>query len=142
MEIELVRSKIHNATVTEADVDYEGSIGIDLDLLIASDIVPYEMVHVWNVTNGSRLQTYAIPEKAGSKAIKTNGCAALHCKVGDRIIIASVARANPENTVGFRPTVVILTEGNFVKSISQGRRSQTHMWKDIIKLVSSKLLGD
>lgn len=130
MEIELIRSKIHNAIVTEADVDYEGSIGIDIDILEMSDIVPYEMVHVWNVTNGNRLMTYAIPEQSGSKSIKTNGCAALHCRVGDRIIIASVARVKVENvSQNYRPTVLILKENNDVKELKKGLMSKSYIWE-------------
>lgn len=117
MLLELVRSKIHRATVTEADVDYEGSIGIDADLLRLADILPYELVHVWNVTRGSRLVTYAIEAPAGSKEIKTNGGAALHNLPGDIVIIAAFARFEPWEAKGFSPTIVIVDSKNDVKSV-------------------------
>jgi aspartate 1-decarboxylase len=90
----LFKSKIHRATVTQADLDYEGSVTIDATLLRAADILPYEKVHIWNRTNGSRLETYALEGAAGSGVICVNGAAAHHAKPGDIVIIATFAEAN------------------------------------------------
>src|SRR5438552_663263 len=87
----LFKSKIHRATVTHADLDYEGSITIDAELMRAADIVPYEKVAVWNVTRGSRLETYAIEGGAGSGLVCVNGAAAHHNQPGDVVIIATFA---------------------------------------------------
>lgn len=87
--ISVCKGKIHRATVTGCDVDYEGSITIDRDLLDAAGIVDGELVHVWNITNGERLETYAIPAERGSGTICLNGAAALKCSVGDKVIIAA-----------------------------------------------------
>ena len=78
----LFKSKIHRATVTQADLDYEGSVTIDATLLRAADILPYEKVHIWNRTNGSRLETYALEAPAGSGVICVNGAAAHHAQPG------------------------------------------------------------
>ncbi|MGC8863516.1 MAG: aspartate 1-decarboxylase [Armatimonadota bacterium] len=85
----LCKGKIHRATVTGCDVDYVGSITVDEDLLDAAGIVDGELVHVWNVTNGERLETYAIPAERGSGVVCLNGAAALRCSVGDKVIIAA-----------------------------------------------------
>lgn len=87
----MLKSKIHRATVTEANLEYEGSVSIDTDLLAAADILPYEAVDLWDCTNGARLRTYAIPGKAGSGEICVNGAAAHLIKPHDVIIIASWA---------------------------------------------------
>ena len=83
------RAKIHRATVTQADLDYEGSLSIDRDLMDAADIAEFEEVHVWNVTRGTRLTTYAIEAERGSGVICVNGAAAHLVHVGDLIIIAT-----------------------------------------------------
>jgi aspartate 1-decarboxylase len=94
--LNLCKGKIHRATVTCCDIDYVGSITIDADLLDASGIVDGEMVHVWNVSNGERLETYAIPGERGSGEICLNGAAARRCAVGDKVIIvASVLTDEP-----------------------------------------------
>ena len=85
----LLKSKIHRATVTEANVEYEGSVTIDENLLDASDILPYEQVDIWNCTSGTRLTTYAIKGERGSGEICVNGAAAHLVKPGDCVIIAS-----------------------------------------------------
>ena len=79
----LFKSKIHRATVTQADLDYEGSVTIDATLMRAADILPYEKVHIWNRTNGSRLETYALEGPAGSGVICVNGAAAHLARPGD-----------------------------------------------------------
>ena len=91
MQRKLLKSKIHRATVTRSDLHYEGSIAVDALLLEAADIRAFEAVHIWNITNGSRLQTYAIPVEAGSGEVCLNGAAARMAAAGDLIIIASFA---------------------------------------------------
>jgi len=111
----LFRSKIHRATVTQADLDYEGSVTIDADLMRAADILPYEKVHIWNRTNGSRLETYALEGAAGSGVICVNGAAAHHAQPGDVVIIATFAEAADEAEArAWRPTVVHVDANNRV----------------------------
>ena len=87
--LQMCKGKIHRATVTSCDVDYVGSVTVDADLLDAADIIDGELVHVWNVTNGERLETYAIPAERGSGIVCLNGAAAHLCAVGDKVIIAA-----------------------------------------------------
>ena len=87
--LNICKGKIHRATVTECDVNYVGSIAVDQDLLDAADIIDGEPVHVWNINNGERLETYAIPAERGSGKVCVNGAAALRCSVGDKVIIAA-----------------------------------------------------
>ena len=91
---QVLSAKIHRATVTEANVNYIGSITIDQDLLDAVDMVPGELVHVWNVTNGERLETYTISGARGTGVICMNGPAALRCEVGHKVIVAAFALAD------------------------------------------------
>lgn len=111
----LFKSKIHRATVTHADLDYEGSLTIDADLMNAADIVPYEEVHVWNVTRGTRLSTYAIQGERGSGVICINGAAAHHNRPGDLVIIATFAQVAEEHARNHWPTVVLVDEKNRIK---------------------------
>ncbi len=107
MKRSLFKSKIHRATVTHADLTYEGSVTIDEDLLQAANILPYERVHIWNASNGSRLETYALPGPSGSGVICVNGAAARHAQPGDIVIIATFAEAVDEAEArAWRPTVV------------------------------------
>lgn len=94
MKRTMLKSKIHRATVTEANLEYEGSITIDEDLLRAADILPYEQVDLYDCTNGSRLHTYAIPGEPGSGEICVNGAAAHLVKPHDVLIIASYVQAD------------------------------------------------
>src|SRR5215470_12533545 len=87
----MLKSKIHRATVTHADVDYEGSLTLDADLLEAADILPFEEVHVWNVTRGTRFQTYAMVGERRSGVVCVNGAAAHLAVPGDLIIVATYA---------------------------------------------------
>ena len=106
MRRSLFKSKIHRATVTDADLDYEGSVTIDQDLMRAADILPYEHVHIWNVTNGSRLSTYALAGEAGSGVICINGAAARHAQPGDKVIIATFAEMEEAEARIWKPVVV------------------------------------
>lgn len=106
MVIEILKSKIHRVHVTEANVDYVGSITIDEALMEASNIICGEKVQVVNVTNGERLETYAIPGERESGVICLNGAAAHKAKVGDIVIIISYAQMDFEEAKRFKPTVV------------------------------------
>ena len=88
----MMKSKMHRATVTDTNLDYEGSLTIDTDLLDAADILPHEQIHVWDVTNGTRLITYALPGDRGSGDVCVNGAGAHLIKTGDVIIIATLRR--------------------------------------------------
>jgi aspartate 1-decarboxylase len=111
----LFRSKIHRATVTQADLDYEGSVTIDATLMRAADILPYEKVHIWNRTNGSRLETYALEGPADSGVICVNGAAAHLARPGDMVIIATFAEAVDEAEArAWRPIVVHVDSANRV----------------------------
>lgn len=103
--------------VTEADLHYEGSITIDQELLDEAGILPYEKVQVLNITNGSRLETYTIAGKRGSRVCCLNGAAARMTQVGDRIIVISYADMTPEEAKQHEPKVVIVDEKNNPKKI-------------------------
>ena len=108
----LLRGKIHGAIVTGADLHYEGSISIDAELLDASGIAPFESVHVWNVTNGERFETYAIESPSGSGEILLNGAAARRAQVGDQVIIAAYAWLTAEDLASHKPKIVLLQGRN------------------------------
>ena len=106
------KAKIHRATVTHADLDYEGSVTIDEDLLEASGILEYEAVHVWNITRGTRLQTYAIKGERGSGIICINGAAAHLNRPGDMVILATFAELEESEARSFVPSVVLVDAKN------------------------------
>ena len=108
----LLSAKIHRATVTAADVDYEGSVTVPPELLEAAGIVPYESVHLWNTTRGSRLETYAIAGLPGSSDVCANGAAAHLIRPGDRIILASYAWVPIEELAQHRPKLIFVDEAN------------------------------
>jgi aspartate 1-decarboxylase len=108
----MLKSKIHRATVTGADLHYEGSITIDRDLMDAADIVSYEKVAVWNVTNGSRLETYAIEGQRGSGVICLNGAAARLVAPKDLVIIASFVNMENAEAIKYEPKLVFVDEQN------------------------------
>lgn len=108
----MCKSKIHRATITEANLSYEGSITVDESLLEAASIVPYEMVQVLNVNNGQRFETYAIPGPKGSGQICLNGAAARLGVVGDKVIILSTAVVDESEVPAFSPQVVFVNEKN------------------------------
>lgn len=106
MYIEVLKSKIHRVTVTEANLDYIGSITIDSDLLDAANMIENERVDIYNITNGERLSTYVIRGEAGSGVIGINGAAAHKAHVGDLLIIASYATMDFEDAKKWHPTVI------------------------------------
>lgn len=114
MRLNIFKSKIHRATVTHADLEYEGSVTIDSDLLDAANILPNEAVHIWNVTRGTRLITYALAGPRGSGAICINGAAAHLNKPGDLVIIATYADMEPEEARSYVPVVIRVDKDNRV----------------------------
>ena len=112
MQRMMFKSKIHRATVTEADLHYEGSITIDRDLLRAADIWPHERVEVYNITNGERFCTYALEGTPGSGVICVNGAAAHLAQPGHKVIIATYAQMEEKDLPGFAPQVVLVDEAN------------------------------
>jgi len=112
MNLTLLKAKIHRATVTHAELHYEGSIAIDGRLLDISGIREYEQVHVFNVSNGKRFITYAIRAEAGSGTISVNGAAAHRADPGDLVIIATYAQLAEAEAEGFQPTLVYVDEHN------------------------------
>ncbi|MBM4091853.1 MAG: aspartate 1-decarboxylase [Planctomycetes bacterium] len=112
MQRTLLKSKIHRATVTEADLDYEGSVTIDGELLEAADIIHHEQVDIYDITNGERLTTYAIPGPPGMGGICINGAAARKVHAGDLVIVVSYARYEEQEAKHHRPKVVHVDERN------------------------------
>lgn len=116
----LLKAKIHHARVTEACVDYIGSIAMDESLMAMVDVLPGERVCLWNVTNGERLETYALPAPAGSGSIIVNGAAARRCSVGDKIIVACFLLTDEI----IRPKLIRVDENNrFVEWLHDNTRS-------------------
>ncbi len=113
----MLRAKIHRATVTEANLHYEGSITIPPDLLRISGIAEYEAVHVWNVTRGTRFETYAILGEEGERSICVNGAAAHLAGPGDLVIIAAFADVPESQVATFRPTVVFVDSANTMTEV-------------------------
>jgi len=113
----LLKSKIQKALVTGADLDYEGSLGLDERLMTAADMIPFEKVHVYNVTNGERFSTYLIKEAADSGKVAIYGAAAHKAGPGDLLIIVSYVQLDETEIAAFAPKVVILDEHNRIKTI-------------------------
>ncbi|WP_028912214.1 aspartate 1-decarboxylase [Prevotella sp. MA2016] len=114
MDITLLKAKIHRAVVTQADLDYVGSITIDSDLLRESGIMEYEKVEIADIDNGNRFATYTIAGEAGSGIICLNGAAAKCVNVGDKVIIMAYAQMTPEEAREHKPTVLFVDEHNKV----------------------------
>lgn len=112
MQIQVLKSKIHRATVTEADLNYIGSITIDEDLMDAANMIEHEKVHIVNVNNGERFETYIIKGKRGSGQICLNGPAARKVAIGDVIIVISYALMDFEAAKKYQPAVIFPAEGN------------------------------
>jgi aspartate 1-decarboxylase len=110
-------SKIHRAVVTHADLDYEGSCTIDVDLMEAADILPNQELHIWNITRGTRLVTYALPGPSGSGVICINGAAAHHNEPGDLVILATFGEMDSEEARAFEPKIVMVDQHNRIKTL-------------------------
>ncbi len=116
-----IKSKIHKATVTQTDLEYEGSITLDTRLMEAADIAPYEQVHVLNLNNGNRLETYAIKGKPHSGVVCLNGAAARHAEKGDLIIVLTYQSFPDAPPAGYEPTVVSVTAKNRIVKVKGGK---------------------
>jgi aspartate 1-decarboxylase len=112
MHLNMLKAKIHRATVTQAELHYEGSIAIDGLLLDASGIREYEQIHAWNVNSGQRFVTYALRAEEGSGIISVNGSAARSAQVGDLVIIAAFAQLAEAELAQFKPTMVYVDAAN------------------------------
>lgn len=108
----LCRSKLHRLTVTEANLDYEGSLTLDVDLMEKADLVPYEQVHVLNLNNGSRLETYVIPGERGSGVVCLNGAAARSGTPSDKVIVLAYGLYAEDEISSVKPRVLLMGEGN------------------------------
>lgn len=115
MQRTMMKSKIHRATVTEANLAYEGSLTIDADLMRAADILPFEMVYVFNIANGERFETYAMEGKAGSGVMCLNGAAARKGHVGDLIIVTTFAAYAAEELKQHQPKIVLVDADNRIR---------------------------
>jgi len=120
----MLKSKIHRATVIEANLNYEGSLTVDRNLMDAVGLYPYERVNIYNINNGERFDTYLIEGKAGSGMIGLNGAAARKGLSGDLIIIVSYALYSPEELSGYKPRIVVLDKGNQIKSVMHVEEAQ------------------
>lgn len=114
MEITLLKSKLHTAHITHIDLEYEGSCAIDAKLLEQADIMKYEQIDIYNLNNGERFTTYAVPAKANSGTISLLGAAAHKALVGDRVIICTYARMDAQVAKDHQPTVLCLDNCNKV----------------------------
>jgi len=124
MKVTMLKSKLHRATVTHAELDYEGSCAIDADLMKAAHILPFEQLHIYNVTNGERFNTYAIVAPAGSHTIGINGAAAHKANVGDTLIICTYASLKVKKAENFAPDLVYLDKNNHIRHQTQGELAQ------------------
>jgi aspartate 1-decarboxylase len=115
MQRKMLKSKIHRVTITEADLNYNGSMTIDRDLMGAAGIVPFEQVKIYNISNGERFDTYAIEGAAGSGVIGLNGAAARRGQVGDLIIIVTYALYEDSELEGFAPVILLCDENNKIQ---------------------------
>jgi aspartate 1-decarboxylase len=115
----MLKSKIHRAKVTDADVDYEGSLTLDPALLEAANIVPFEEVHVWNVTRGTRFRTYAMLGEPDTGIVCANGAAALLVEPGDLVIIATFTLVEDAEVRKFQPRIVLVDDKNGIKSVKK-----------------------
>lgn len=107
-------AKLHHARITHTELEYDGSCGIDAELLDAAGIKPNEQIHIYNMNNGKRITTYAIEAPRGSKMISLNGAAAHHANPKDRVIICAYAQLNEEEAKQFKPKVLRLNENNSI----------------------------
>lgn len=117
MTLSMFKAKIHRVRVTQAELYYEGSVTVDQALLDEAGILPYERVHIVNVNNGARLETYTIPAEAGSGTLCLNGPAARLAATGDEVILISYAQMTPEEALDHEATVVLVDEENQTKEV-------------------------
>lgn len=118
MQCTMLKAKLHQARVTHAELEYEGSCAIDGNLLDMAGILEYEQIQIYNVDNGERFETYAIRGEEGSGIISVNGAAAHRARPGDRVIICAYASYASSELINFKPRLIYLAEGNEVKGTS------------------------
>ncbi|MBQ5674346.1 MAG: aspartate 1-decarboxylase [Lachnospiraceae bacterium] len=118
MTVTMLKSKIHRATVTQAELDYVGSITVDVELLEKAGIFEYEKVQIVDVNNGARFETYTIAGERGSGVMCLNGAAARMVQTGDKIILMTYVNVTPEEAKEMRPTVLFVDEKNQITSIT------------------------
>ena len=138
--LSICKAKIHRATATDASLDYIGSIAIDSDLLERTNILPGEKVHVWNVANGARFETYALPAPAGSGHIVVNGAAAHHVRPGDKLIIVAFVLTDEVIT----PRMILVDEQNrFVEWLGDNRLpSEPDLAPDLLAPARELMISD
>ncbi len=117
MQRQMLKSKIHRATITDCDVDYVGSITLDPELMRQADLLVNEQVHVWDIDNGARFITYAIEGEQGSGTVQVNGAAARLVRSGDKVIIASFGAYEPADLERYSPVVVHVDDHNRVVAV-------------------------
>jgi aspartate 1-decarboxylase len=115
----MLRAKIHRATVTQCDLNYEGSCGIDQDLLEAADIREFEKIELYNINNGERFSTYAIVGKRGSGEISLNGAAARLAQLGDLLIICTYAPMSDDEVAEYQPKIVFVNDKNRITGLKK-----------------------
>ena len=130
MTFDMLYSKIHRATVTDANLNYVGSITIDADLMKASNLRVGQKVDIVNINNGERFQTYVIKGKAGSKDMCLNGAAARKVEIGDKIIVISYASYNESELENYKPIVVLVDDKNNIELITNELVGSDHVWWD------------
>lgn len=119
MQRQMLKSKIHRATVSDCDVDYIGSITIDPELMEAADLLPNEQVHVWDLESGSRFVTYVIEGTPGAREMQVNGAAAHLTKPGHKVIVASFGAYNRADLETYAPTVVHVDDENGIRKVDE-----------------------
>ena len=120
MKLNILKSKIHHGVITQANIDYDGSLSVDSDLMKACNMKPFEKVLVANLVNGNRLETYLIEAPAGSGVICANGAAALLCSVGDAVIVMSFCQLDEDEVDSFEPSIIRLSKTLENKIIGRG----------------------
>ena len=129
MQLRMLKGKIHRATVTGADLNYEGSIEIDSSLMDAAGILPFEKVDIWSITTGDRFSTYALPAEPRSGIIALNGAAARRVQPGDEIIIAAFVSVNEKEAEHWNPKIVFVDEQNRFKPLTHVPRATSNSRK-------------
>lgn len=122
MELNMLKCKIHRAVITEANLNYVGSITIDRELMDSAGLLEYEKVQVVDIDNGNRLETYVIAGERNSGCICLNGAAARYVHTGDKVIIMAYCQVTPQEAADLRPTVVFVNEDNSIKEITNYER--------------------
>lgn len=120
----MLKSKLHRVTTTHAELDYEGSCAIDQDFMDRANILPFEQLHIYNISNGERFTTYAIVAPRGSKTIGINGAAAHKAKAGDLLIVCTYADFDASEALSFQPDLVYFNERNEITHSTKGELAQ------------------